>query len=252
MIQVFRRRLIFLEKIMLESCQKVWLFLATLPPSSTQIISWTGSKFLLLSMSCLNSTKVWHFKVFLGNLNNHWWVITCKVEIAEIIGGFLCNWLWSDLVVIVQEKMDSTLDARIPKDAKFENYVWQTNFKKVLSKIVKTLYGSDPLLSAKYIKILNKLLESLDLRPKMDIYEKMDNYINDRIYDITWPWVLLDKWFPCKCSTNAHGYICFYLCWIWDRSKLVIWSNNFSWLDFLAPMDTFCLYLWLLYLGEGV
>ena len=92
----------------------------------------------------------------------------------------------SGLPVTVHAQMGSTLDEPVPKDPKFNNATWQANFKLVLPKLVKTLCEADPVLGGKIMKTFKEIAETPDLGPRMNTYENMDDYINDRIPDIAW------------------------------------------------------------------
>ena len=83
--------------------------------------------------------------------------------------------------------MGAKLDLGVPKDPKFDNPTWQSNFKKILPKIVKVLCDADSVRGTRCIQEMKDLAETPNLSPRMGEYKRMQDYLNDRILDIAWP-----------------------------------------------------------------
>jgi len=86
------------------------------------------------------------------------------------------------------ESLEATLYANpVPRDPKFDNAVWQGNYKKTMAKWPKFLEQLDPKLGPKCIKSLVALVEGTDMEPKMAQYKTMKEYVLDRTNYIAWP-----------------------------------------------------------------
>lgn len=84
--------------------------------------------------------------------------------------------------------MGANLTAKpVPKDPKFDNPVWQENYKKTMAKWPKFLGELDPELGPKCVKSLVALVEGIDMEPKMAQYKTMKEYAMDRTNYIAWP-----------------------------------------------------------------
>ncbi|EIT78089.1 isoprenoid synthase domain-containing protein [Aspergillus flavus] len=86
------------------------------------------------------------------------------------------------------EMLDATLYANpVPKDPKYDNPVWQANYKNTMTKWPKILENLDPKLGPKCVKSLVALVEGTDMEPKMAHYKTMKEYALDRTNYIAWP-----------------------------------------------------------------
>ncbi|KAJ5160938.1 isoprenoid synthase domain-containing protein [Penicillium canariense] len=86
------------------------------------------------------------------------------------------------------EMLGATLHANpVPKDPKYDNPVWQENYKKTMAKWPKFLEELDPKLGPKCVKALVALIEGIDMEPKMAQYKTMKEYALDRSNYIAWP-----------------------------------------------------------------
>ncbi|KND87313.1 Fusicoccadiene synthase [Tolypocladium ophioglossoides CBS 100239] len=85
------------------------------------------------------------------------------------------------------EMTGATMDLEVPKDPKFDNPVWQANFKHSLPKILKIISQADTNLGPKCVMAMKELAETPNLSPRMPTYKTMDEYLAERIDDIAWP-----------------------------------------------------------------
>jgi hypothetical protein len=83
--------------------------------------------------------------------------------------------------------MGSKVDAWLPRDSKFDNETWRSNFKQALVKVITKLSEADGLLGAETITTMKELAETPILWSRMPEYQSFDEYANERALDIAWP-----------------------------------------------------------------
>src|ERR1700722_20331663 len=133
--------------------------------------------------------------------------------------------------------MGAKVESGVPKDPKFNNPVWQENFKKVLPKIMMIISVTDQKLGPKCVTALKELAETPDLGPRMDTYVTMKDYLHDRIDDIAWPYVLPPRYTKQNAHANTLSQVGLCLCRIWGEFKPDTRTNRFRQGCILSSMD---------------